>query len=92
MVIDMTSVCKEYTRKGLAHKMTEFLLAEAKRRQFPLVVSESTSAYTRKNKVSKFGFALVKVFEFTKYFESFSSMSDEMKAVHSKAYVLAKRL
>lgn len=72
--------------------MTEVLLEEAKKRGYPLVMSESTSAFTQRNKMQKFGFEPVMEFDFAKYFASFSSLSEEVKKNHHKAIVLAKRL
>lgn len=91
-MIDLTSVCPKYQGKGLATKMTETLIEEAKRRKYPLVVSETTNAYLQRNKMVKLGFESVEEFEFSDLFRSYSSMPEDVAKIHSKAVVLVKEL
>lgn len=72
--------------------MTEAVIEEARRTGFPLIASESTSAFTQKNKIEKFGFKPLMEFDFTKCFKSYHCMSEEMRKVHNKAVVLVKEL
>lgn len=90
LLINITSVARGYRRIGLAHQMTQVVLEEAGRRQFPLVVSESTSPYTQKSKIQRFSFEPVREFIYKESYSGYNSIPE--KLIYTKAVVLAKRL
>ena len=91
-MIDVTTVIPEYTRRGLANQMTAKVLETAKERGFTIVMSESTSTYTQRNKINRFGFEVVLERNFSDSYANYSEMFEEMKKSHKSAAVLVKRL
>ena len=91
-VIDVTSVTPEYTKRGLANQMTAKVLQTAKERGFTIAMSESTSAYTQRNKINRFGFEIVLEKSFSDNYANYSDMTDEIKKSHQSAAVLVKVL
>lgn len=91
-VIQITSVCPEYTRRGLANAMTERVLVVAKELGFTIVMSESSSTYTQRNKIKNFQFEKIMESSFADNYASYSEMPEEIKKSHNASAVLIKKL
>ena len=91
LLIHITSVCPEYTRRGLANRMTDVVLKEAKNRGYKLVVSESTSNYTQRSKIKNFGFENVFELHFNNDLTTATDIPEELRS-HTKGCLLVKRL
>ena len=91
-VIDIITVTPEYTKRGLANQMTAKVLRTAKERGFTIALLKSTSAYTRPQKINRFGFGIVLEKSFSDNYANYSEMTDEIKKSHQSAAVLVKVL
>lgn len=90
--IQVTSVLPEYKKRGIANKMTAKFLEVAKELGFPIVTSESTSAYTQHNKMKSFQFEKVVEVSYADHYSTFPDMPEEMKSLHKTAAILVKKL
>ena len=91
-MIQVTSVTPEYTRRGLANKMTAQVLETAKEIGYTIVVSLSTSAYTQRNKINTFHFEKLLEVSIADNYANYSQMSEELKKSHRTGTVLVKKL
>ena len=91
LLIHITSVCPEYMRRGLANRMTDVVLKEAKNRGYKLVASESTSNYTQRSKIKNFGFENIFELSFENNLATAAEIPEDWKS-HTKGCVLVKRL
>lgn len=72
--------------------MTARTIEAAKEGGFPLIMSESSSAYTQRNKINKFQFEKVVEITYEGNYENYSEMPAEIKESHKTSAVLVKRL
>ena len=90
--IYITSVCKDYRRCGINHRLTTRALEEASNRGYKLAASVSMSAYTQRNKILRHQIQTVCEFPLKDSYLNYERMSEDTKATHTKACVLAKTL
>lgn len=87
-----TSVCKEYTRRGINHQLTTRALQEAMKAGHTTVASTSNSEYTQRNKVKRHQFVKICELDFENNYLNYSSMPEEMRTIHDRACILVKTL
>ncbi|XP_067930467.1 arylalkylamine N-acetyltransferase-like 2 isoform X1 [Watersipora subatra] len=90
-VISLLSILPEYTRRGLACRLTQQVLHEAKEKGFPVIIAEVTNYYTEKVFVQKFDFDKVLELPFSEY-SNYSQVPERIKKTNINAVLVAKRI
>ncbi|XP_067951467.1 uncharacterized protein [Watersipora subatra] len=92
VAIQVTTVCPEYKKRGIANTMTAKFLEVAKGLGFSVVRAESTSAYTQHNKIKTFQFEKVLEVAYADGYATFSDMPEDIKDSHKTATILVKKI